>query len=171
MKMTKKRLALFLLHLLFSAVVPIVLVIVRYSTITNTKAAIGFKISITGILLLIFIFWVIKKLFIDRKLTDLKAQGNIMLANLKTKQDPAELAAIEKELKKIKTAEALFGSIIPLLFIVAAVIAFKALEAQLVTLSATLGYIGISYGVGLVFNVLYSREIHAKNGGTDNGDK
>ena len=32
-------------------------------------------------------------------------------------------------------------------------------------------YIGISYGVGLVFNVLYSREIHAKNGGTDNGDK
>ncbi len=171
MKMTKKRLAFFLLHLLFSAVVPIVLVIVRYSTITNTKAAIGFKISITGILLLIFIFWVIKKLFIDRKLTDLKAQGNIMLANLKTKQDPAELAAIEKELKKIKTAEALFGSIIPLLFIVAAVIAFKALEAQLVTLSATLGYIGISYGVGLVFNVLYSREIHAKNGGTDNGDK
>ena len=171
MKMTKKRLALFLLHLLFSAVVPIVLVIVRYSTITNTKAAIGFKISITGILLLIFIFWVIKKLFIDRKLTDLKAQGNIMLANLKTKQDPAELAAIEKERKKIKTAEALFGSIIPLLFIVAAVIAFKALEAQLVTLSATLGYIGISYGVGLVFNVLYSREIHAKNGGTDNGDK
>ena len=171
MKTTKKRLALFLLHLLFSAVVPIVLVIVRYSTITNTKAAIGFKISITGILLLIFIFWVIKKLFIDRKLTDLKAQGNIMLANLKTKQDPAELAAIEKELKKIKTAEALFGSIIPLLFIVAAVIAFKALEAQLVTLSATLGYIGISYGVGLVFNVLYSREIHAKNGGTDNGDK
>ena len=171
MKMTKKRLALFLLHLLFSAVVPIVLVIVRYSTITNTKAAIGFKISITGILLLIFIFWVIKKLFIDRKLTDLKAQGNIMLVNLKTKQDPAELAAIEKELKKIKTAEALFGSIIPLLFIVAAVIAFKALEAQLVTLSATLGYIGISYGVGLVFNVLYSREIHAKNGGTDNGDK
>ncbi len=150
---------------------PIAFVIVRYSTIANTKAAVGFKISITGVLLLIFIFWVIKKLFIDRKMTDLKAQGNILLADLKTKQDPAELAAIEKELKKIKTAEALFGSIIPLLFIVAGVIAFKALEAQLVTLSATLGYIGISYGVGLVFNVLYSREIHTKNGGSDNGDK
>ena len=170
MKMTKKRLAFFLLHLLFSAVVPIVLVIVRYSTITNTKAAIGFKISITGILLLIFVFWVIKKLIIDKKLTDLKAQGNIMLADLKTKQHPAELAAIEKELKKIKTTEALFGSIIPLLFIVAAVIAFKALEAQLVTLSATLGYIGISYAVGLVFNVLYSREIHAKNGGANGSE-
>ena len=170
MKMTKKRLVFFLLHLLFSAVVPIVLVIVRYSTITNTKAAIGFKISITGILLLIFVFWVIKKLIIDKKLTDLKAQGNIMLADLKTKQDPAELAAIEKELKKIKTTEALFGSIIPLLFIVAAVIAFKALEAQLVTLSATLGYIGISYAVGLVFNVLYSREIHAKNGGANGSE-
>ena len=82
MKMTKKRLVFFLLHLLFSAVVPIALVIVRYSTIANTKAAVGFKISITGVLLLIFVFWVIKKLFIDRKLIDLKAQGNIMLANL-----------------------------------------------------------------------------------------
>lgn len=171
MKMTKKRLAFFLLHLLFSAVVPIALVIVRYSTIANTKATVGFKISITGILLLIFIFWVIKKLFIDRKLADLKAQSNIMIANLKTKQDPAEIAALERELKNIKTVEAVFSSIIPLLFIIAAIIAFKALEAQLVTLSATLGYIGLSYGVGLVFNVLYSREVHAKNGGDDNANK
>ena len=53
----------------------------------------------------------------------------------------------------------------------AAIIAFKALEAQLVKLSATLGWIGISYAVGLVFNVLYSREIHAKSGGTDNGNE
>lgn len=172
MKMTKKRLAFFLLHVMFSAVVPLVFVIVRYSTMANTKAAVGFKISITGVLLLIFVFWTVKKLFIDRKLTDLKAQGNIMLANLKTKQDHAEIAALEKELKNIKTIEAVFGSIIPLLFIVAAIIAFKALEAQLVTLSATLGYIGLSYAVGLVFNVLYSREIHAKNGGKDdNGNE
>lgn len=171
MKMTKKRLAFFLLHLLFSAVVPIALVIARYSTVADTKAAVGFKISITGVLLLIFVFWVIKKLFIDRKLTDLKAQSNIMLANLKTKQDPAEIAALERELKNIKTVEAIFSSIIPLLFIIAAIVAFKALEAQLVTLSATLGYIGLSYGVGLIFNVLYSREVHAKNGGKDNDDK
>lgn len=170
MKMTKKRLAFFILHVLFSAVVPLVLVIVRYSTIENTKAAVGFKVSVTGILLLIFVFWTVKKLFIDRKLADLKAQSNVMLANLKTKQDPAELAALEKELKHIKTVEAVFGSIIPLLFIVAGIIAFKALEAQLVTLSATLGYIGISYAVGFVFNVLYSREIHAKNGGNNNGE-
>lgn len=169
MKMTKKRLTFFLLHLLFSAVVPIALVIARYSTVADTKAAVGFKISITGVLLLIFVFWVIKKLFIDRKLTDLKAQGNIMLANLKTKQDPAELSALERELKHIKTLEAVFSSIIPLLFIVAGIIAFKALEAQLVTLSATLGYIGISYAVGFIFNVLYSREIRAKNGGDSNG--
>lgn len=100
-----------------------------------------------------------------------KGNLNVMLANLKTKQDPAEIAALEKELKNIRTIEAVFSSIIPLLFIVAAIIAFKALEAQLVKLSATLGWIGISYAVGLVFNVLYSREIHAKSGGTDNGNE
>lgn len=168
MKMTKKRLVFFLLHILFSALVPIVLVIARYSTIGNTRGAVGFKISVTGILLLIFVFWTVKKLFIDRKVADLKAQSNVMIADLKTKQDPAEIAALEKELKSIKTVEAIFGSVIPLLFICAAIIAFKALEAQLVTLSVTLAYIAISYAVGLVFNVLYSREIHAKNGGGDN---
>ena len=163
MKLTKKRIIFFILHLLFSAVIPIALVIVRYSTIQNTGAAVGFKISITGILLLIFVFWVVKKLFIDRKLADLKAQSNVMFADLKTKQDPAELAALEKELKNIRTIEVIFGSLIPLLFRVAAIIAFPALEAQLVTLSATLGYIAISFFIGLVFNILYSREIHAKN--------
>lgn len=163
MKLTKKRIIFFILHLLFSAVIPIALVIVRYSTIENTGAAVGFKISITGILLLIFVFWVIKKLFIDRKLSDLKAQSNVMFADLKTKQDPAEIAALEKELKNIRTIEVIFSSLIPLLFIVAAIIAFKALEAQLVTLSATLGYIAISFFIGLVFNILYSREIHAKS--------
>lgn len=170
MKMTKKRLVFFLLHVLFSAVIPLVLVIVRYSTMDNSKGAVGFKISITGVLLLLFVFWAVKKLFIDKKLTDLKAQSNLMIANLKTKQNQAEIAALERELKSIKTIEAVFGSVIPLLFIVAGIIAFKALEAQLVTLSATLGYIGMSYAVGLIFNVLYSREIHAKNGG-DNGDE
>lgn len=167
MKMTKRRFIFFILHSLFSAVIPLALVIVRYSTIDNTKAAVGFKVSITGILLLIFVFWSVKKLFVDRKLSDLKAQSNVMLANLKTKQDPAELAALEKELKSIRTVETVFGSIIPLLFIVAAIVAFKALEAQLVKLSATLGYIGISYAIGLIFNILYSREIHAKNGGNN----
>lgn len=162
MKVTKKRVIFFILHLLFSAVIPIALVIVRYSTIGSSNGAVGFKVSITGILLLILVFWVIKKLFIDRKLNDLKEQSNVMLADLKTKQDPAELAAIEKALKSIKTTETIFSNIIPILFIVAAIVAFKALEAQLIKLSATLGFIAVSYAIGLIFNVLYSREIHHK---------
>lgn len=59
--------------------------------------------------------------------------------------------------------QAIFSSVIPLLFLAAGFVAFKALEAQLVKLSATLGYITISFIIGLVFNVLYSREIHSKN--------
>lgn len=162
MKITKKRIAFFVLHLLFSAVVPIALVIARYSTIGDTSSAVGFKVSITGVLLLIFVFWVVKKLFIDRKINALKEQGNIMLADLKTEQDPMRLSALEKEIKHVRTIEAIFNSIIPLLFIVAAIVAFKALEEQLIELSATLGYIGVSYLIGMVFNVLYSREVHHK---------
>lgn len=165
MKMTKKRLIFFLLHLLFSAVAPIVLVIVQYSSIGNDVSATGFKISITGIMLLLFIFWTIKKLIIDKKLADLKVQSNVMLADLKTKQNDAEIKALEKEIKTIKTIETVFNSILPLLFIVLGIVACKALEAQLIKLSATLGFMLISYVLGVVFNVLYSREIHSKNGG------
>lgn len=165
MKLTKKRLVFFLLHALFSAILPIALVIVQYSNIGNTKAAVGFKISITGILLLIFLFWIIKKLFIDRKLADLKAQSNVMLADLKTKQDEAELKALEREIRGMRTTEAVLNSIMPLLFLIAALTAFKALETQLVKLSGTLGWITLSFCVGIIFNVLYSREVCAKRKG------
>lgn len=162
MKVTKKRLIFFILHALFSAVIPIILVIIQYSNIGDTKAAVGFKIGITGILLLLFLFWVIKKLFVDRKLSDMKSQCNIMLADLKTKQDKTELKALEREIKNIRTIEAVLNSIMPLLFLIAALTAFNALEAQLVKLSATLGWITISFCIGIVFNVLYSREVFAK---------
>lgn len=165
MKLTKKRLVFFLLHALFSAILPIVLVIVQYSNIGNTKAAVGFKIGITGILLLLFLFWIVKKLFIDRKLSDLKAQSNVMLADLRTKQDEAELKALEREIRLMRTTEAVLNSIMPILFLITALTAFKALEAQLVKLSGTLGWITISFCVGVVFDVLYSREVFAKRKG------
>ena len=153
------------MHIVFSAVIPIALVIIQYSNIGDSRGAVSFRISITGILLLLFVFWIIKKLIVDKKLANLNAQSNVMMADLKTKQNDAEIKALENELRNIRTLEAVFASIIPLLVIAVGIIAFKALEEQLVRLSATLGFIGISYAVGLVFNVLYSREIHAKDKG------
>lgn len=164
MKLTKKRALYFCLHALFSAVAPIALVIIQYSTIGDSKAAVGFKMSITGIMLLIFVLWAVKKMFIDRRLADLRTQNNLMLADLKTKQDPAELKALETEIKNNRTIEAVFGSIIPLLFIIAAIVAFKALEAQLIKLSATLGWVAVSFFIGTVFNVLYVRQVRRKGG-------
>ena len=143
---------------------PIALVIIQYSTIGNNRAAVGFKISITGVLLLIFVIWLVKKLCIDKKLADLRAQSNVMLANLKTKQDPAEISAIERELKSIRTTEAVFGAALPLLFIIAAIVAFKALEAQLIKLSATLCWIAVCFTIGTVFYVLYVRQVKRKGG-------
>lgn len=165
MKITKKRIVFFLLHVLFAAVVPLVLIIARYGNIGDTKAAVGFKLSITGVLLVLLVFWIVKRLFIDRKLADLKAQSNVMLADLKTKQNESEISALEREIRYIRTVEAVLNAIVPLLFIVAAIIAFKALEAQLVRLSATLGWIAISFCLGVVFNVLHVREVHAKSKG------
>lgn len=164
MKLTKKRMLYFSLHTLFSAVAPIALVIIQYSTIGDSRAAVGFKLSITGILLLIFVFWAVKKMFVDRRLADLRTQSNLMLADLKTKQDPAELEALEGEIKSIRTIEAVFSSIMPLLFLIAVIVAFKALEAQLIRLSATLGWVAVSFCIGAAFNILYVRQVRRKGG-------
>lgn len=162
MKTTKKKVLFFILHVLFSAVAPLVLVIIQYSNIGDTKEAVGFKVSITGILLLLFIFCIIKKLFVDGRLADLKAQSNTMIAGLKTKQDAAEITALEREIKRIRTIEVLVATITPLLCTIAVIIAFRALEAQLVRLSATLCWIAVSFAVGTVFSILHAREVSAR---------
>ena len=162
--MRKARITFFILHLFFAAVVPMVLVIVQYSTIGDTRAEVGFRISITGILLLLLVFWIIKKIFINRKLQDLNTQANVMTADLKTEQDATRAKALEKEIKNARTIETIINHIMPLLFIVAVIIAFRALEAQLIRLSATLSLIAISFVVGAFFSVMHTRCVRGKGG-------
>ena len=159
MKLTKKKLVYLLLELFFIAIVPVVLVVLQYGKIADEK----FMIGLTGILLLLVIFIICRKVVLRRWLENLRGQIVNFQSDLKTENDEGKIANIERELKSARTVEVLFNAVMPLMFLVLMVYMCKALEAQLVELSGVLGFIAVSFVVGTVFSVLSAREVVSKN--------
>ena len=163
MKWTKKKIAYNVLQLVFYGVIPLVLVFLTYGNIGDGKAAVGFKIAAPGIIALALIFLCLKKLFIDRKLADTRAQLNSLKADLRIKTDSAEVTNIENAIKNLGTAEVISNSVVPLLLLILAIICCKVMEAGLVKLSGTCGFLLVSYVTGTVFAILDAREVHGKH--------
>lgn len=163
MKWTKKKIVYNVLQLVFYGVVPLALIFALYGNIGETRQAVGFKIAAPGILLLVLVFLCLKKLFINKKLTDAHSQLNQLKADLKVKTDNAEVTNIENAIKNLGTAEVILNSVVPVLLFALLILCCKVMEAQLVKLSGTCGFILCSYIIGAVFAVLDAREIHGKH--------
>lgn len=169
MKWTKKKVLYNVLQLVCYGVVPLVLIILTYGNIGNTAEAVGFKIAAPGIILLILAFVCFKKLFINRKLADAHAQLNQLKADLKVKVDAAEVTNIESAIKNLGTLEVILNAVVPVLMLLLLILCCKVMEAQLVKLSGTCGFILISYFIGTVFAVLDAREVKSKHKEKGNG--
>lgn len=163
MKWTKKKVAYNVLQLVFYGVVPLVLIFLLYGNMGHTKDAIGFKIAAPGLVLVVLVFLCFKKLFINKRLSDAHSQLNQLKADLKVKTDSAEVTNIENAIKNLGTAEVLLNAVVPVLLFLLLILCCKVMEAQIVKLSGTCGFILLSYLTGTVFAVLDAREIHGKH--------
>lgn len=159
MKVTKKKLAYLLLELVFLGGVPLALILSQYGQIQSER----FKLGLTGILLVLLVFLILKKVVLRRYFENLRGQIVNFQSDLKTENDPGKIANIERELKHARTVETLFNAIMPFVFLVLMFCMCRALEAQLVKLSGVVGFIALSFAVGTVFSVLASREVVGKN--------
>lgn len=159
MKLTKKKLVYTVLELLFIGVIPVVLIMTQYGQIQSDK----FKLGLTGILLVLLVFLILKKVVLRRYFDSLRGQIVNFQSDLKTENDPGKIENIERELRNARTVETVFNAIMPFVFLVLMYCMCRALEAQLVKLSGVIGFIGISFVVGTVFSVLSAREIVSKN--------
>lgn len=167
MKWTKKKVAYNVLQLVFYGVVPLVLIFLLYGNMGHTKDAIGFKIAAPGLVLIVLVFLCFKKVFINKKLSDAHSQLNQLKADLKVKTDSAEVTNIENAIKNLGTAEVLLNAVVPVLLFLLLILCCKVMEAQIVKLSGTCGFILLSYITGTVFAVLDAREIHGKHKGAE----
>lgn len=163
MKTTKKKVVYTVLELLFTGVAPLALVIAQYSNIGATTQAVGFKMSITGILLAMLVLLVLKRTYLNKLLSNLEQRANNCITIISTDTDTEKVARAENVLKGIRTAQTVINAILPILIFAAVIVACKALEAQLVELSGCMGLITVSYIVGTVFGVLAAREVKSKH--------
>lgn len=163
MKWTKKKIAYNVMQLVFYGVVPLALIFLTYGSVGNDAAALGFKIAAPGIILLTLVFLCFKRLFINKRLSDARAQLNNLKADLRVKTDAAEVTNIENAIKNLGTAEVILNAVVPLLLMGLVILCCKVMEAGLVRLSGTCGFILVSFVVGTVFAVLDAREVVSKH--------
>lgn len=163
MRWTKKKVLYNVLQLVFYGVVPLVLIILTYGNLGYTTEAMGFKIAAPGIILLILAFVCFKKLFINKKLADAHSQLNQLKADLKVKVDAAEVVNIESAIKNLGTVEVILNAVVPVLMLLLLILCCKVMEAQLVKLSGTCGFILVSYLLGTILAVLDAREVKSKH--------
>ena len=117
MKRTGKAWIFFVLEIIFILIVSCVLVWLQYGDLAN-----GYKVSVTAIMLTMLIFWVFKKIMLDKFVKGLSQK----IVNIETNSlSITEKTAIETNKKAWRTYTLLqlfINSIIPLLLLVFALV-------------------------------------------------
>lgn len=151
MKWTKKRALFVALQLLCWIVAPLIFVVLQYSTLENTPATVGFKIGITGVLLVVLVLILFKRLFLSKYIKKLALKIATFETQIETEVDPAKITTIEHAIRKAKTIESLYSFVLPAVLLLASMYVCWALEQAIVKLFGVLGFITSSYVLGEVF--------------------
>lgn len=155
--MKARKIVFTVLEILFVAAVPAALIIWNYST--WGEGTTGFKISVTGILLLIVVFFVLKAVFLNRYLKRMSDRAAQHEADLKVETDGEKKENLRKALRTERSIEALLSYVMPLLVVAGLYVLALVLESAAVRLSGTFGLCAASMVVGFVFGFFAAREV------------
>lgn len=155
--MKARKIVFTVLEILFVAAVPAALIIWNYST--WGEGTTGFKISVTGILLLIVVFFVLKAVFLNRYLKRMSDRAAQHEADLKVETDEKKKENLRKALRTERSIEALLSYVMPLLAVAGLYVLALVLESAAVRLSGTFGLCAASMVIGFVFGFFAAREV------------
>lgn len=142
----------FVLEVLFIGAIPAALIIANYAS--WGAEANGFKVGITGILLLLVVAFVLKKLVFNKRLEAMRAKLNQHEADLEVETDEEKIENLVSAVRKGRTVETVLNFIVPFLVLVAVYLMAKALEEAAVLLSGTLGFVIVSVLVGFMLQLI-----------------
>lgn len=148
MRRTTKAWVFFVLQIVFMLIVPCVLVWVQYGDLAK-----GYKVSVTAILLTILIFWVFKKILLNKWIKTLDTKIINIEANSLSITEQSAIATNKKAWRFCSMMQLLFSVIIPLLIMILAVLTIKTVEKGLIKLYGCLIFCLISVFLGIVFRV------------------
>ena len=151
-KKSPLRFVYFAIEMLFIGVIPALLVILNYAS--WSEEATGFKIGFTGILLLVVIFLILKKLVFKQRLEKMKAALAQHEADLDVENDPEKIENLVSEVRKGRLIETVINYIPVFLIMIAIYLMAQALEKASVVLSGTIGFCFASVLVGFIISMI-----------------
>ena len=161
MKRSFKRFLFLLLELVFTAVVPLIIIYWGYGG-WGEKAH-KFKIYFGVMIAVVLVFLIVKRVFINSWLSKQRIKAGSLEAQIETENDPGTIINIEEALRRARVIEAVMDWILPLAFLVLAFEACRALEKSIVTFTGIIGFIGLSEAVGFVFAVCKSLCVQSRH--------
>lgn len=156
MKKTVKTWIFFFLQVVFMLVIPCVFVWIQYGDLTQR-----YKISVTAIILMILIFWVFKKIFLNKWLKSFDQKIINIETNALSITDKTAIQANKQAWRMYSVLQLFFNSIIPLLLFVLAIVTIKTVEAGLIKLFGCLVFCLCSIVIGVLFRIaeIYSTKL------------
>lgn len=161
MKKTGKAWIFFILQIVFVLIVPCVLIWLQYGDLAK-----GYKVSVTAIMLTMLVFWIFKRLLLNKWLTALDLKIVNIETNALSITDEKAIETNKKSWRFYSLIQLLFNSIIPLLIMILAVLTIQTVEKGLIKLYGCLIFCLISIFIGIIFRVceIYSMKLtHEKN--------
>ena len=147
----------FILELLFIGGVPALLIVLNYAS--WNEAATGFKIGFTGILLLIIVYFILKKLVFKQRIEKMKAALTQHEADLAVENDPEKIENLVAEVRKGKTIETIMNYIPVFLILIGIYLMAQALEKASVVLSGTIGFVLASVMIGFLVSIIEAQTL------------
>lgn len=152
MKLTPKQIVFMCLQVLFVAVFPLIIVFVCYGG--WGEEAKGFKLYFGTLIILAVVLLIVKKVIITPWLDKTKIKTGNLEAELEKETDKGKIILIEDALKKYRVIETIFNWILPLVILILAVVAFNAVEKQLVKFTDILLWVLLSEICGFTFSIV-----------------
>lgn len=156
MKNTPAKTVWFVLQLLFFLIVPCVLVWCQYAS--AEAVTVRYKISVTGIALMLFIFLISKHFWLTPFLKKLESKlAQIEVAQL-TATEPEAIESLKRKYRQLSLFQLIIRLVMPILLLLLVLSTIKVVEAGVVKLFGVLSLCAVSFALGVVCRVF---EIYA----------
>lgn len=163
MKKTSKTWVYFSLQIIFMLIIPCVFIWLQYGDLT-TK----YKISVTAIVLCVAVFWVFKKIILNKWIKSFDQKIVNIETNALSITDETVIKANKKTWRNLSLLQLFFNSVVPVLLFILAVVTIKTVEQGLIKLYGCLVFCLISVAIGICFRVaeIYSMRLYHEKGET-----
>lgn len=142
----------FVLQLLFFLVVPCVLIWTQYSN--AGKVAAWYKISLTGILALVFVFLIAKKLWLDGLLEKCRQKISNIEVQLLAAEGENAIQSLKRAYRNLQLIDLFARAVVPVLAFVAALFVISAVQEGAVKLFGAMALSGVSMVLGVVCKII-----------------